>query len=250
MIKRLVIIAMLILVLLVPQTVCAFGSRTHIEIVDRMDGREDVDYDYQMGCVLPDLALALVYVGYPNPNLNQAIFQSPEFVDALWEVDGGSFTRGWVSHVSSDTIEVPYSQAKVAAGAPEGADWAVDYFYPTDWDIWIEPSHEAAVQAALDISYPGVVISDDDWWHIMVAYNGYLSNYDLLFPDEQGIAEEWYSDNDYYLWRSVYRSHIDLLRGHAEMSDALWFVNQWLYGHAEQTEVLEVVNLWLYPRGG
>jgi len=187
--KKIVVLALLVS-LFIPQTVCAWGSRTHMEIVDRMDGREDVDYDYQMGCVLPDLALALVYGGYPNPNLTQAMFHSQEFIDALWEVDGGSFTRGWVSHVSSDTIEVPYSQAKVSEGAPEGADWAVDWFYPCEISFWIETPHRNAVQSALDIVYPGTTISPFEWWEIECAYHYYFTEYDIFFPDEQEIAEE------------------------------------------------------------
>ena len=184
-----------------PTPCLAWGPITHLEIAEMQGG---TSHDYRAGCLLPDFSLAY-RTGYDKtyPNL-QSVTHSQAFRDALAEVASDDFMAGWDSHLYADTIESPYSQAKVKAGAPCGADYVVDQAYdqedncPEMQSGYISDRYVKWINYALDkvgceTDYP----SKND---VGYAYRAYLSG--MYQPNKRyykQVLDEWYSDYQEYV---------------------------------------------------
>jgi len=261
--KRFLGIILAMVAVFLSATPClAWGPDTHLEI-DKSLGDSNL---FKQGSVFPDCALGLhVADGHlfaPCPENYAEIhntFHSREFADILWITcqanDVQEFAEGWIAHtLGSDPIESAYSQDKVSQGAPDGADWCVDYFYcENTMDTTIGSPVRAALQSAIDQTDLDWTISADGWLDIEYVYMIYLDFGEWWYEiyEYDVVAQEWYSDHEWYLQSSIAHSTVEILsyQGSATLADVNQCTNWWQYGgYLEMSDVLKVVNLWLYPR--
>ena len=257
----LVIALLLIMVTAIP--CLAWGPNTHLEI-DKSINESTL---FRQGSVFPDMALALHYAaGYlwhsPPDNYMEIhhTLHSREFADILWDTcqtnNVQEFVEGWICHtMGSDPVESAYTADKLSQGAPNGVDWCVDWYYqPNNMDCSICPEVKLALQQALaqtDLDW--MPSSWYDWDDIEYIYEEYLDIWAdwYVINGYDVVAQEWYSDHEWYIQSSVAHSFVEILsyQGSATMTDVLQCINWWEYGrYLDMSDVLKVVNLWLYLR--
>jgi len=188
---RVLIAILLIVIVLIPSQVMAWGPRTHIQIAHEL---ERTSNDFLAGSVLPDFSLSLRARGVDYPNL-QSVTHSQEFIDLLPE---GDFKDGWIAHVESDKIETAYSKQRISEGAPMGADYPVDQAYHVDQPI-ITETHGAIIDDILDKL--GIDRPETDWRLVNSTYRVYIRCY--WMDKYKKVLNEWYSDYQEYVDKSV-----------------------------------------------
>jgi len=195
---RLLLLA-IVLVVLCPSPVMAWGPITHLEIA-HMQGYTGMSGEcYQSGSILPDFSLAYRMKDSSYPNL-QSVTHTDEFVAALREIAHKDFCDGWQAHLDADKVESLYSRERIADGAPESADWVVDQAYAEDMKDnapWFIPAYQVWIDYALDAV--GCEVDCPKWQMLDALYSGYIGGYQPNKEHYQEVLVEWYSDYQEYV---------------------------------------------------
>lgn len=253
MMRTLVTLVIILALQFIASPVLAWGPKAHTEIGQGILNNEQCPQEivdnpslFLLGSILPDIPLSLALSkGYDDPIWvdRQIFLHSDQFVDVMVNLsitaEERAFVAGWIAHVTSDKVEVEYSKRKMQAGAPVAAEFPVDTQVHAVQGVTINTSIRNLIQEALNKSGGEWQVSAEEWNGIEFAYNMYFSPfYQMKLSQYYGeIAEEWYSDYQTELAKSVSDSLIAI--------ESFWF-NPWTYdrdssGAIEEDEALTAV---------